>query len=160
MDEEQKPPRVVVTAAWRKEQQAKREAYEAKRRAWVRTFERGTEAEEDESPAPGETAASSALETRGARVAPGADGGAGQFRTSARRASHSDTPGPAALPGEGQPEGWGNTGHGMEITTPDPRPSRYGKSRPRRLWKKREKRRGPRGPRRGASPEGRHLGGR
>lgn len=35
MDVEEKPPRVVVTAAWRKEQQAKREAYEAKRRAWV-----------------------------------------------------------------------------------------------------------------------------
>jgi hypothetical protein len=70
MDVEEKPPRVVVTATWRKEQQAKREAYEAKRRAWARTFERGTEAEEDESPAPGETAASDALETRDARVAP------------------------------------------------------------------------------------------
>ena len=70
MDEEEKSPRVVVTASWRKEQQAKREAYEAKRRAWVRTFERGTEAEEDESPAPGETAAPGALETRDARVAP------------------------------------------------------------------------------------------
>jgi hypothetical protein len=70
MDEQGKPSRIVVTAAWRKEQQTKREAYEAKRRAWVRTFERGTEAEEDESPAPGETAASDALETRDARVAP------------------------------------------------------------------------------------------
>jgi hypothetical protein len=70
MDEEEKPPRVVVTAAWRKEQQAKRDAYEAKRRAWVRTFERGTDAEEDESPAPGETAPPSALETTGAGVVP------------------------------------------------------------------------------------------
>ena len=70
MDVEEKPPRVVVTAAWRKEQQAKREAYEAKRRAWVRTFERGTEAEEDESPAPGEAAPPDALETRGAGVVP------------------------------------------------------------------------------------------
>jgi hypothetical protein len=69
MDEEEKPPRVVVTATWRKEQQAKREAYEAKRRAWVRTFEGGAEAEEDESPAPGETAASNALEPKGARIA-------------------------------------------------------------------------------------------
>jgi hypothetical protein len=70
MDEEQRPPRVVVTAAWRKEQQAKREAYEAKRRAWVGKFERGTEAEEDESPTPGEAEASSALEIGAARVAP------------------------------------------------------------------------------------------
>ena len=70
MDVEEKTPR-VVTAAWRKEQQAKREAYEAKRRAWVRTFERGAEAEEDESPAPGETVASRALETRDAGVVPG-----------------------------------------------------------------------------------------
>ena len=70
MNVERRPPRVVVTAAWRKEQQAKREAYEATRRACVRTFERGTEAEEDESPAPGETAAPGALEKRDARVAP------------------------------------------------------------------------------------------
>ena len=42
------PSRVAVTDAWRKEQQAKREAYEAKRRAWVRTFERGDEVDENE----------------------------------------------------------------------------------------------------------------
>ena len=70
MDVEEKPPRVVVTTAWRKEQQAKREAYEAKRRVWVRTFERGTGAGEDDSPAPGETAASDASETRDAGLAP------------------------------------------------------------------------------------------
>jgi hypothetical protein len=29
--------------------------------------------------------------------------------------SSEDPPGPAALPGEGQPEGWGNIGHGMEV---------------------------------------------
>ena len=86
MDVEEKPPRVVVTAAWRKEQQAKREAYEAKRRAWVRTFERGAEAEEDESPAQGETAASSALETRDARGAArrGRRGGTVQDKRQAR----------------------------------------------------------------------------
>jgi len=68
MNEEQRPPRVVVTTAWRRKQQAKREAYEAKRRAWVRTFERGTEAEEGESPAPGETAPPDVLETGSAGV--------------------------------------------------------------------------------------------
>ena len=62
MDVEEKPPRVVVTAASRKEQQAKREAYEAKRRAWARTFERGTEAEGDESPAADETSPPNAIE--------------------------------------------------------------------------------------------------
>jgi len=70
MNEEQRPPRFVVTAAWREEQQAKREAYEARRRAWVRTFERWAEAEEDERPAPGETPPPDALETRGAGVVP------------------------------------------------------------------------------------------
>jgi hypothetical protein len=70
MDDEEKPPPIVVTAALRKEQQAKRDAYEAKRRAWVTTFERGTGAGEEDSPAPGETAASNASETRDARVAP------------------------------------------------------------------------------------------
>jgi len=86
MDEEEKPPRVVVTAAWRKEQQAKREAYEAKRRAWVRTFERGAEADEDESSAPGETAPADALETRGAGVIPrrGRRGGTVQDKRQAR----------------------------------------------------------------------------
>jgi hypothetical protein len=69
MNEEQKPPAIVVTAAWRKEQQAKRDAYEAKRRAWVRTFERGTGAGEGDSPAPDEAAASNASETGDARLA-------------------------------------------------------------------------------------------
>jgi hypothetical protein len=68
MNEEQGPPRAVVTTAWRKEQQAKREAYEAKRRAWVRTFERGTEAQEDKSSASGETAPTDVLETGSAGV--------------------------------------------------------------------------------------------
>jgi len=86
MDVEEKPPRIVVTAAWREEQQAKREAYEAKRRAWVRTFERGADAEEDESRAPGETAPPSALETRGAGVVPrrGRRGGTVQDKRQAR----------------------------------------------------------------------------
>ena len=86
MIDERRPPRVVVTAAWRREQQAKREAYEAKRRAWVRTFERGTEAEVDESPAPGETASPDALETRGAGVMPqrGRRGGTVQDKRQAR----------------------------------------------------------------------------
>ena len=43
MDEPGKSPRVAVTDAWRTEQQAKREAYEAKRRAWMQRFERGAE---------------------------------------------------------------------------------------------------------------------
>ena len=86
MDVEEKPPRVVVTAAWRKEQQAKREAYEAKRRAWVRTFERGTEAEGDESPAADETSPPNAIETRGAGVVPrrGRRGGMVQDKRQAR----------------------------------------------------------------------------
>jgi hypothetical protein len=46
MEDQGKPSRVVVTDAWRKEQQAKRDAYEAKRRAWARSFERDGEAEE------------------------------------------------------------------------------------------------------------------
>jgi hypothetical protein len=57
MEEQGKPPRVVVTDAWRKEQQAKRDAYEAKRRAWARTLERGGEAEERDAVEPGGTAA-------------------------------------------------------------------------------------------------------
>ena len=86
MNVERRPPRVVVTAAWRKEQQAKREAYEARRRAWARTFERGAEAEEDESPAQGETAPPDALESRGAGVVPrrGRRGGTVQDKRQAR----------------------------------------------------------------------------
>jgi hypothetical protein len=70
MNEEQKPAPIVVTAAWRKEQQAKRDAYEAKRRAWVRTFERGTGAGEEDSPAQGETSPPNAIETGSAGVVP------------------------------------------------------------------------------------------
>ena len=86
MDVEEKPPRVVVTAAWRKEQQAKREAYEAKRRAWVRTFERGAEADQEESAALGKTAPSDVLETRGTGVVPrrGRRGGTVQDKRQAR----------------------------------------------------------------------------
>lgn len=86
MNDERRPPRVVVTAAWKKEQQAKREAYEAKRRAWVRTFEPGAEGEEDESPAPRETAPPDTLETRGAGVVPrrGRRGGTVQDKRQAR----------------------------------------------------------------------------
>jgi hypothetical protein len=86
MDVEEKPPRFVVTAAWRKEQQAKREAYEARRRAWVRTFERGTEVEGDESPAADETSPPDTLETRGAGVVPrrGRRGGTVQDKRQAR----------------------------------------------------------------------------
>jgi hypothetical protein len=59
---------------------------EKPRRAWIRTFERGAEAQEDESPAPRETAASSALETRGAGVVPrrGRRGGTVQDKRQAR----------------------------------------------------------------------------
>jgi hypothetical protein len=57
MDEPARPPRIAVTDAWRNEQQAKRDAYEAKRRGWMRGLERGLDAEadagEDEVPAPG-----------------------------------------------------------------------------------------------------------
>ena len=64
MDDEEKPPPIVVTAAWRKEQQAKRDAYEAKRRAWVRTFERGTGAGEEEARHQRETAPPDTQEDR------------------------------------------------------------------------------------------------
>jgi hypothetical protein len=63
MDVEEKPPRVVVTAAWRKEQRAKRDAYEAKRRAWARMLGSAIEAEDvevsaaDGSATPGHTEA-------------------------------------------------------------------------------------------------------
>jgi len=56
MDEERKSSRVAVTEAWRKEQQAKRAAYEARRRAWTRRFESGSEAD-DEPVAPDDPAA-------------------------------------------------------------------------------------------------------
>ena len=52
MDGEAGPPRVVVTDAWRREQRAKREAYEAKRRAWTRGLERGAGVGGDGDPPP------------------------------------------------------------------------------------------------------------
>jgi hypothetical protein len=63
------PSRVAVTDAWRKEQQAKRDAYETKRRAWVRTFERGIEVDEDDVPAAGTAETSGVVrpERRGRR---------------------------------------------------------------------------------------------
>ena len=66
MADEERPSRVVVTDAWRKEQRAKREAYEAKRRAWARMLERGDEADENE--ARGGPEASEAAETGRAGV--------------------------------------------------------------------------------------------
>jgi hypothetical protein len=65
MEDQGKPSRVVVTDAWRTEQQAKRDAYEAKRRTWARSFERDGEAEEGDVPAPGETSPVGAAETGG-----------------------------------------------------------------------------------------------
>ena len=86
MEDQGRPSRVVVTAAWRKEQQAKRDAYEAKRRAWARTFERGREAEEADVPAPGETTAAGAAEADGAVIPErrGRRGGIIQDRRQAR----------------------------------------------------------------------------
>ena len=68
MEEKGKPSRGVVTDAWRKEQQAKREVYEATRRAWVRRVEHGDEAEEDEVAAPDDRRAAEAAETDRARA--------------------------------------------------------------------------------------------
>ncbi len=81
-----KPSRVAVTDAWRKEQQAKRDAYEAKRRAWARTFARGGEAEEPDVPAPGGTSPAGAAETGGAIIPErrGRRGGTIQDRRQAR----------------------------------------------------------------------------
>jgi hypothetical protein len=71
MSDPERPSRVVVTDAWTKEQQAKREAYDAKRRAWVRRVEHGDEAEEDEISATDGGRASEAAETGRARVPKG-----------------------------------------------------------------------------------------
>jgi len=68
MSDPETPSRVVVTDAWRKEQQAKREAYEAKRRAWVKRVEHGDEADEDEVSAPDARRVSEPAETDRARV--------------------------------------------------------------------------------------------
>jgi hypothetical protein len=69
MDEERKSPRVAVTEAWRKEQQAKRAAYEARRRAWTRRFESGSDAGDDDTVAPDGAAEAGSGET-GPRQAP------------------------------------------------------------------------------------------
>ena len=86
MEDQGKPSRVVVTDAWRKEQQAKRDAYEAKRRAWARTVERGGDVEEAEVSAPGGTSAAGAAGTGGAIIPErrGRRGGTIQDRRQAR----------------------------------------------------------------------------
>jgi len=52
MDEQEIPPRMLPTAAWLAEQEAKQEAYAAKRRAWVQKLARDPDAEEDDGPEP------------------------------------------------------------------------------------------------------------
>ena len=86
MDEKRKPRRVVVTEAWRKEQQAKQAAYEAKRRAWAGMFETGSEADGAEIPAPEGPPAAGAAETDAAAVPArrGRRGGTIQDRRQAR----------------------------------------------------------------------------
>jgi hypothetical protein len=62
MEDKDKPAQVVVTDAWRKEQQAKRDAYQAKRRAWVQQLENADHTTGDEIPTPGAATATSATE--------------------------------------------------------------------------------------------------
>ena len=90
MADEERPSRVVVTDAWRKEQQAKRAAYEAKRHAWARMLERGDKADEDEVPAPGGAAVSEAAESGRAEIPGGAAAGVARSWISVRRVSRSD----------------------------------------------------------------------
>ena len=47
MDDQAKPPFTTPTAAWRAEQERKREAYAAKRRAWMRLMEGHTPEDEE-----------------------------------------------------------------------------------------------------------------
>jgi hypothetical protein len=68
MADEERPSRVVVTDAWRKEQQAKREAYEAKRRSWTGMLARGDEAEETDAPEPDGTSTAGVAEAGGAVI--------------------------------------------------------------------------------------------
>jgi len=68
MDEERTRDHVAVTGAWGEEQRAKQEAYEAKRRAWVRMFERGFDAEQDEPPGAADPAAAGVTGTGGASI--------------------------------------------------------------------------------------------
>jgi hypothetical protein len=67
MAEEEKPPRVVVTEAWKKEQETKQAAYEAKRRAWA-GFVAGSDADDDRTEGPGGPAAAGTMETDPAAV--------------------------------------------------------------------------------------------
>ena len=142
MDEKAKPARVVVSEAWRKEQQAKRAAYEAKRRAWVGTFESGTKPATMRAPGLTDRQRPSPRNRTQRRSRRGADAGAAApSRTGVRRASRSDTPG--TLLRWPLPRG---------ILLPAKRAAM------RALGPAREKRREPGGPRRGASPEGGQLG--
>ena len=68
MSDPERPSRVVVTDAWRKEQQTKRENYDAKRHEWEKRVEHGDETEEDEVSAPDAREAPEAAETERARV--------------------------------------------------------------------------------------------
>lgn len=68
MMEDNKPTPVVVTDAWRKEQQAKRDAYVAKRRAWVQRLERPDDIAEDAAQTPGVAQTSRATETGSAII--------------------------------------------------------------------------------------------
>ena len=86
MEDKDKPARVVATDAWRKEQQAKRDAYEAKRRAWVQQLERADDTAGDEIQTPGAAPALSATET-GSVIIPerrGRSGGTIQDKRQAR----------------------------------------------------------------------------
>ena len=67
MAEEEKPPRAVVTEAWKKEQEAKQAAYEAKRRAWA-GFVAGSDADDDRTAGPDGPAAAGTMETDPAAV--------------------------------------------------------------------------------------------
>ena len=110
MDVEEEPPRVVVTAAWKRKSSRRRgkptrqsvvHGYGGLNAGLRRKRTRALRRAKRRRPVRWKP------EVRASCL--DADAGVVQFRTSARRASHSDTPGPAALPGEGQPEGWGNT---------------------------------------------------
>jgi hypothetical protein len=68
MDDEGKSPRVEVTDAWREEQRAKRDAYEAKRRAWTRMPEPAIEAEDVEVSAADGSATPGHTETGGSGI--------------------------------------------------------------------------------------------
>jgi hypothetical protein len=52
MDEHERPLPTIPTAAWLTEQEAKQEAYAAKRRAWVQKLGHDTVPDEEEAPDP------------------------------------------------------------------------------------------------------------